>query len=101
MVRPPAVVVAILLASVSLGATQEDLARARLFFNDGKFDQAIEAAELARARDIDGLSELQERLAAAEQAPEQEPDTTELEQLAQADEAAWRDERESALIYRQ
>ncbi|MCC6992683.1 MAG: hypothetical protein IT181_27005, partial [Acidobacteria bacterium] len=48
MVRPPAVVVAILLASVSLGATQEDLARARLFFNDGKFDQAIEAAELAR-----------------------------------------------------
>lgn len=52
MIRPPAVVVAILLASVSLGASRaesrEDLARARQLFNAGKFDLAIEAAELAR-----------------------------------------------------
>ncbi len=48
MIRPPAVVIAILLAGVSLGASREDLARARLLFNEGKFDQAIEAAELAR-----------------------------------------------------
>lgn len=48
MVRPPAVVVAILMAGVSLGATREDLARARNLFNERKFDQAIAAAELAR-----------------------------------------------------
>ena len=48
MVRPPAVVVAILMAGVSLGATREDLARARTLFNERKFDQAIAAAELAR-----------------------------------------------------
>lgn len=48
MIRPPAVVVAVLLAGVSLGATREDLARARTFFNERKFDQAIEAAERAR-----------------------------------------------------
>jgi hypothetical protein len=48
MVRPAAVLVAILTASVSLGATREDLARARTLFNERKFDQAIAAAELAR-----------------------------------------------------
>jgi len=36
------------MASVSLGATREDLARARTLFNERKFDQAIEAAEQAR-----------------------------------------------------
>lgn len=48
MVRPPAVVVAILLATVSLNATREDLARARTLFNERKFDEAIAAAEAAR-----------------------------------------------------
>ena len=48
MVRPAAVLVAILMASVSLDATREDLARARTLFNERKFDQAIVAAELAR-----------------------------------------------------
>jgi len=48
MVRPAVVVAAILMASVSLSATRDDLARARTLFNERKFDQAIAAAELAR-----------------------------------------------------
>jgi tetratricopeptide (TPR) repeat protein len=48
MVRPFAVILALLTAGVSLGATREDLARARALFNERKFDQAIAAAELAR-----------------------------------------------------
>lgn len=48
MRRPLAVVIAVVLAGVSLGATREALARARALFNERKYDQAIEAAELAR-----------------------------------------------------
>ncbi len=48
MSRPLAVALALALCGVSLDATREDLARARTLFNERKFDQAIEAAELAR-----------------------------------------------------
>jgi tetratricopeptide (TPR) repeat protein len=48
MLRSPAVVIAVLLASVPVAATRDDLARARALFNERKFDQAIQAAELAR-----------------------------------------------------
>lgn len=48
MVRSFAVITAMLLAGVSVEATREDLARARTLFNERKFDQAIQAAELAR-----------------------------------------------------
>lgn len=48
MARSPAVVVAILLACVSVAASREDLARARTLFNERKFDEAIAAAETAR-----------------------------------------------------
>jgi tetratricopeptide (TPR) repeat protein len=47
MVRPLAVAVAVFVASVALAASREDLARARTLFNERKYDQAIEAAELA------------------------------------------------------
>ncbi len=45
---------------------------------------AIAAAEEARDEDLAGLAELESRLAAAEDAPEEEPDTTERDRLAEA-----------------
>ncbi|MGH3425300.1 MAG: chromosome segregation protein SMC, partial [Nocardioidaceae bacterium] len=43
---------------------------------------AIVEAEAARDKDLAGLAELEERLGQAEQSPEEDPDTTELETLA-------------------
>jgi hypothetical protein len=48
MSRPLGIALALMLCGVAHGATREDLARARTLFNERKFDQAIEAAELAR-----------------------------------------------------
>ena len=48
MSRPLGIALAIALSGVTLSATREDLARARTLFNERQFDQAIEAAELAR-----------------------------------------------------
>lgn len=48
MSRPLGIAVALMLCSVSLAASREDLVRARTLFNDRKFDEAIAAAELAR-----------------------------------------------------
>ena len=48
MSRPLGIALAFVLCGVSLAATREDLARARTLFNERKFDQAIDAAELAR-----------------------------------------------------
>ncbi len=45
---------------------------------------AIARAEEARDRDLTGLAELEERLATAEQAPDEDPDTTRREELAEA-----------------
>ncbi|MGZ8720494.1 MAG: chromosome segregation protein SMC [Aeromicrobium sp.] len=45
--------------------------------------KAIAAAEEARDRDVSGLAELEDRLQQAESAPDEEPDTTELEALAE------------------
>ncbi len=58
---------------------------------------AIAAAEEARDRDLSGLAELEERLEAAESAPEEEPDTAELEVLAQKSTEARRAETEARL----
>ena len=44
--------------------------------------RAIEAAETARDRDLAGLAELEQRLEGAQQAPEEDPDTDDLERLA-------------------
>jgi tetratricopeptide (TPR) repeat protein len=48
MTRLPAVVGAVVLATVVVSATREDLARARALFNERKYDEAIAAAEAAR-----------------------------------------------------
>ncbi|MEH3033749.1 MAG: chromosome segregation protein SMC [Aeromicrobium erythreum] len=61
---------------------------------------AIEEARAAHARDLEGLAGLEERLQQAEQAPEEEPDTTELEQLAESASAARRAETEARLALR-
>ncbi len=61
---------------------------------------AITAAEEARERDLSGLAELEERLERAESAPEEEPDTSELELLAQKSTEARRAETEARLDVR-
>ncbi len=58
---------------------------------------AIAAAEDARERDLSGLAELEDRLERAESAPEEEPDTTELESLAEKASEARRAETEARL----
>ncbi|TXL61158.1 chromosome segregation protein SMC [Aeromicrobium terrae] len=61
---------------------------------------AITEAETAHERDLAGLAELEERLAQAENAPEEEPDTTELERLAEEASAARRQETDARLALR-
>jgi len=61
---------------------------------------AIAAAEEARERDLSGLAELEERLERAESAPEEEPDTTDLEALAEKASDARRAETEARLALR-
>ena len=61
---------------------------------------AITAAEEARERDLSGLAELEERLERAESAPEEEPDTTDLERLAEKSSDARRTETEARLALR-
>ncbi|WP_229053701.1 chromosome segregation protein SMC [Aeromicrobium sp. Leaf350] len=62
--------------------------------------QSIAEATAARERDQEGLAELEDRLAQAESAPETEPDTTELEALAEAASASRRAETEARLALR-
>jgi chromosome segregation protein len=61
---------------------------------------AIAAAEEARAGDLSGLAELEERLTQAESAPEEEPDTALLEELAEKASACRRAETEARLALR-
>jgi chromosome segregation protein len=65
-----------------------------------RLDQAIAAAEEARDRDLAGLAELEQRLAAAEQTPEEEPDTAERERLAEEARTARARETEARLALR-
>ncbi|HLN79073.1 MAG TPA: AAA family ATPase, partial [Nocardioidaceae bacterium] len=62
--------------------------------------KAIAAAEEARDKDLAGLAELEQRLAAAEDSPEEEPDTTERERLAEAARAARQKEMDARLALR-
>lgn len=48
MRRPLGLVLALLVSTATATATKEDLARARAYFNDRKYDEAIAAAEAAR-----------------------------------------------------
>ncbi|GAA2116043.1 chromosome segregation protein SMC [Nocardioides bigeumensis] len=61
---------------------------------------AIAAAEEARDRDLAGLAELEERLSTAESAPDEEPDTTRREQLAEAARTSRQAEMEARLALR-
>ena len=61
---------------------------------------SIAAAQEARDRDVSGLAELEDRLEQAEQAPEEEPDTTVLEELAEAAAGHRRAETDARLALR-
>ncbi|WP_121252261.1 chromosome segregation protein SMC [Nocardioides ferulae] len=62
--------------------------------------QAIEKAEAARDQDLAGLAELEARLASAQQAPEEEPDTSVREQLTEAARVARQAEMDARLALR-
>ncbi|WP_017934044.1 chromosome segregation protein SMC [Nocardioides sp. Iso805N] len=61
---------------------------------------AIQKAQEAREQAVAGLTELEERLARAEEAPEEEPDTGERERLAEAARGARQAEMEARLSLR-
>ncbi|GAA4725616.1 chromosome segregation protein SMC [Nocardioides endophyticus] len=65
-----------------------------------RLTQAIEKAEEARVQAVAGLADLETRLAAAEDAPEAEPDTTVREQLTEAARAARQGEMDARLALR-
>jgi chromosome segregation protein len=65
-----------------------------------RLDQAIAGAEEARDRDLAGLAELEQRLAAAEESPEEEPETADRERLADSARTARATEMESRLALR-
>ena len=65
-----------------------------------RLTEAISAAEAARDRDLAGLAELEERLAQAESAPDVEPDTALLEELAALAADARRAETDALLALR-
>jgi chromosome segregation protein len=61
---------------------------------------AIAKAEEARDKDLAGLADLEARLAAVEEAPEEEPDTSERERLAEAARVARQAETDARLALR-
>ncbi|MGZ5416570.1 MAG: chromosome segregation protein SMC [Nocardioides sp.] len=61
---------------------------------------AIAAAEEARGRDLAGLADLEQRLVAAEGAPEEDPDTEDRERLAEAARASRAAEMDARLALR-
>lgn len=65
-----------------------------------RLEQAIIAAQESHAKDQAGLAEIEARLAAAEDAPDEEPDTEAREQLAEAARAARALEMDSRLALR-
>ncbi|MBV9830206.1 MAG: AAA family ATPase, partial [Marmoricola sp.] len=65
-----------------------------------RLDSAIEAAAAARDQAVQGLADLESRLQAAEDAPEEEPDTEARERLAEESRAARGSEMEARLALR-
>ncbi|RYP84631.1 chromosome segregation protein SMC [Nocardioides guangzhouensis] len=65
-----------------------------------RLEKAIATAEEAHERDLAGLAELESRLATAEDAPDEEPDTTERERLTEAARAARQGEMDARLALR-
>jgi chromosome segregation protein len=62
--------------------------------------RAIAEAEAARDKDLAGLADLEQRLAAAEDSPEEEPDTSERERLAEDARGARQKEMDARLALR-
>ncbi|MET1063089.1 MAG: chromosome segregation protein SMC, partial [Aeromicrobium sp.] len=65
-----------------------------------RLSTAIATAQEAQAGDLSGLAELEERLSQAESAPEEEPDTALLEELAETASARRKAETEARLALR-
>ncbi|MPZ93303.1 MAG: chromosome segregation protein SMC [Propionibacteriales bacterium] len=65
-----------------------------------RLNTAIDEAGQARDRDMAGLADLEDRLARAEDAPEEEPDTDALQQLGEAARSARAKETEARLALR-
>ncbi|WP_408896155.1 chromosome segregation protein SMC [Nocardioides sp. R1-1] len=65
-----------------------------------RMTEAIAQAETSREQALVGLAELEQRLAAAEEDTEEEPDTTEQERLVEATRAARQSEMEARLALR-
>ncbi len=65
-----------------------------------RLGKAIDEAQQASARDQEGLAELEQRLQAAEESPEEEPSTDERDRLAEASTLARQREMESRLSLR-
>jgi chromosome segregation protein len=65
-----------------------------------RLSRAIASAEEAMAGDLSGLAELEERLSQAQSAPEEEPDTALLEELAETASTRRRAETEARLALR-
>jgi chromosome segregation protein len=65
-----------------------------------RITQAMTDAQEARERDLAGLAELESRLAAAQEAPDEEPDTTGRERLADASRMARQSEMDARLALR-
>ncbi len=61
---------------------------------------AIEKAQTAREQDLAGLAELESRLASAEDAPDEEPDTTDVQRLADVAKQARQHEMDARLSLR-
>ena len=92
-------------SDATLAAVAEELAQYSSQVRNAKaeaarLDQAIEAAQVARDKDLEGLAELEARLAAAEESPEEVPDTTERERLAEVSRTARAAEMEARLALR-
>ena len=92
-------------SDATLAAVAEELAQygsqarsARAEAN--RIDQAIEAARASRDNDLAGLAELEERLQSAEESPDEEPDTSLREQLADEARTARAAEMEARLALR-
>ena len=77
-------------------ATQSRNARAEA----ARLDEAITAAGAARDKDLEGLADLEARLGAAQDAPDEEPDTADRERLGEEARAARASEMESRLALR-
>ena len=92
-------------SDATLAAVAEELAQYSSQVRNAKaeaarLDEAIEAARVARDKDLEGLAELEARLAAAEESPEEVPDTTEREHLADVSRTARASEMEARLALR-